>query len=772
LLVEDEPAHAELVSRAFEARGDQFVLQIAHSLSEAQERLSENAVLSLIIADWRLPDGDGTELIISPIKERVPVIIMTSHGSERVAVEAMRAGALDYVIKSDTTLLDMPHIAERAIRSWNNLVKSKQMEEDLRAKDAMLRSIYQVSPLAITLVDLAGRVQLWNPAAERIFGWTEQELLGKLNPILMPERDSASYKNTGPLDTTDTITDLEIVRQRKDNSPVDISLSTAPLVDGDGNIIGRMAIITDITQRKKAETQILNIAKGVSAATGETFFHSLVEHLATSLNADMAYIAELVDDNHERVRTIAVYAEGKPAENIEYALANTPCEHLLNGGMGVYPQHVRTQFPQDQLLQQLDIEGYIGVPLFDSANNAMGLMAVLFHNPLRNSTMAESMLRIFGARAAAELERMRTEQQIERQVQRLAALRSIDTAINNSLDLRVTLNIFLDHVLSQLHVDAADLYLFDTTTQTLDLMTVRGFRSSASRNTHFRLGECYVGRVALERKPISIPFLSQPPAEFLRAKMFIAEGFHAYIAMPLISKGQIKGVLEVFHRAGLAVDQDWMDFMTMLSSQAAIAIDNMSLFERLQRTNIDLSLAYDTTLEGWSRALELRDQETQGHTDRVVEMTLRLAHEMGINDHELVQIRRGALLHDIGKMGIPDHILLKPGDLDEQEWAIMRQHPTYAYQLLSPITYLRPALDIPYCHHEHWDGSGYPRGLKGEQIPLAARIFTVVDVWDALRSERPYRGTWEKSMVRAYLHEHAGTMFDPNVVQIFLNMDI
>ena len=155
-----------------------------------------------------------------------------------------------------------------------------------------------------------------------------------------------------------------------------------------------------------------------------------------------------------------------------------------------------------------------------------------------------------------------------------------------------------------------------------------------------------------------------------------------------------------------------MAFWKRFAGQAAIAIDNAQLFENLQHSNAELVLAYDTTIEGWSHALDLRDKETEGHTQRVTEMTLRLAKAMGIDEAELVHIRRGALLHDIGKMGVPDNILLKPGELTEEEWGSCTQHPQLAYDLLSPIAYLRPALDIPYCHHEKWDGTGYPRGLE------------------------------------------------------------
>jgi putative nucleotidyltransferase with HDIG domain len=246
------------------------------------------------------------------------------------------------------------------------------------------------------------------------------------------------------------------------------------------------------------------------------------------------------------------------------------------------------------------------------------------------------------------------------------------------------------------------------------------------------------------------------------------EDFTEYYGVPLIAKGLLKGILEVFHRSPLSPDPEWMNYLETLAGQAAIAIDNAQLFEGMQRSNLELVTAYDATIAGWSRALDLRDKETEGHSLRVTELTVQLAKRMGVNQHDIVQIRRGALLHDIGKLGVPDHILHKPAELDRIEWAIMRQHPTYAFNMLLPINYLRSALDIPYCHHEKWDGSGYPRGLKGEEIPLAARIFAVVDVWDALHSNRPYRSGWEIEKTREYIIEESGKHFDPQVVEAFL----
>jgi putative nucleotidyltransferase with HDIG domain len=207
-----------------------------------------------------------------------------------------------------------------------------------------------------------------------------------------------------------------------------------------------------------------------------------------------------------------------------------------------------------------------------------------------------------------------------------------------------------------------------------------------------------------------------------------------------------------------------------MAEQAAIAIDNALLFEDLQRTNIELTLAYDATIEGWSRALDLRDHATEGHAQRVTEATLRLARALGMQEADLVHARRGSLLHDIGKMAIPDGILLKPGPLDELEWEAMRRHPVSAFEWLAPISFLRPSMDIPYCHHERWDGNGYPRRLKGEEIPLAARIFAVVDNWDALRSNRPYRKAWPDAQVKVHLESLAGTYFDASILRTFLEI--
>ncbi len=275
---------------------------------------------------------------------------------------------------------------------------------------------------------------------------------------------------------------------------------------------------------------------------------------------------------------------------------------------------------------------------------------------------------------------------------------------------------------------------------------------------------------------------AQTEAEFERWEG--TDYIRGWIGIPLIAYNRVIGHIGLDSRTVGGFGEHHGELAQTLANQAAMAIENARLYESEQRrrmenarllddlqlSNLELSLAYDITLEGWGRALEMRDKETHGHTRRVTELTLRLARKMGIPESEITAIRRGVLLHDIGKMGVSDAILRKPGPLSPEEWIEMRKHPQYAYDLLYPIAYLRSSIDIPYCHHEKWDGSGYPRGIEGEEIPLVARIFSVVDVWDAVLHDRPYLNAWSEEQAVAYIQMESGAFFDPKVVEAFLEI--
>ncbi len=370
--------------------------------------------------------------------------------------------------------------------------------------------------------------------------------------------------------------------------------------------------------------------------------------------------------------------------------------------------------------------------------------------------------------ALVEEKTKKQSESIFRQFKRLSALQNVNIAITTNIDLQLPLFLLLEQVTDQLEVDAADVLLMDEKQEQLLFVAGRGFQTDALRYTKLNVGEGLAGRVADSKEVVRINNLEAERTLLKHNPTLAREDFIAYYGIPLTSKGKVLGVLELFNRSPLNPDAEWLNFLNLLASETAVAIDNALLYRDLEKSNLDLAIAYETTIEGWARTLELRDRETEGHSQRVLDLTMRLARKMNFTDDELVNIQRGALLHDVGKMGIPDNVLLKESPLSAEEWEIMRKHPTYAYEMLSTIPFLKKAIDIPYCHHEKWDGSGFPRGLIGEEIPLSARIFSIVDVWDALRTDRPYRTAWSEERTLTYIKEQSGKHFDPKIVEVFI----
>ena len=415
------------------------------------------------------------------------------------------------------------------------------------------------------------------------------------------------------------------------------------------------------------------------------------------------------------------------------------------------------------------IHSWLGVPLL-IGDRVCGALVVQSYQANKFTHDDQRLLQLLGNQVAVALENSRLYENSQRRLSRLASLHEIDLAISGSVDLRTTLDVLIGHLLHTLGVDAACVLFYNQTSQTLEYVNAKGFRTTSLQYTSLKIGTGLAGKAALEHSLVYIPDLTVEATSLQQSPQFAKEEFVTYLAQPLIAKGELVGVLEVFHRQKLTPDPEWFRFLDSLSGSAAIAIDRLNLFNDLEKSHTELKQAYDATIEGWSRAIELRDGETSGHSRRVVALTMNLARKMGLSEEELTHMRRGSLLHDIGKMAVPDGILLKAGKLSDEEWLVMKKHPGFAYEMLSKINYLEQALEIPYAHHERWDGSGYPRGLAGEDIPLQARIFAVVDVWDALQSDRPYREAWPKEKAIQYLRDESGKEFDPAVVQEFLDL--
>ncbi len=366
------------------------------------------------------------------------------------------------------------------------------------------------------------------------------------------------------------------------------------------------------------------------------------------------------------------------------------------------------------------------------------------------------------------IERVNLYQKIKKQLMHLESLHAIDQAITSIYDIQVINNIILDQACRELDGDAADILMLNSPLNALEFYGRRGFKDSTLIGGRISLTTSVAGKVLLEKEDLFIPNLDENQLPFIQKHLSI-ENFKSYFAKPLSLKGKAIGVMEIFMRRPFYPDEEWISFFESLATQAAVAYDSYQKYFDLQKMQMNMASSFRSTLETWSKSLELHDIETEGHIRRVTDETLDLARKLGIAEKELPNIERGALLHDIGKLAIMDDILQKKGPLTDEEWKEIKRHPQVSRDLLSNVKMLEDALDIPYSHHENWDGSGYPQGLKGEEIPLSARIFAVVETYDALISPRPYREAWSKKQAVRYLIDQKDKKFDPNIVDLFLD---
>lgn len=662
----------------------------------------------------------------------------------------------------------------------------------LQRAESFLHAVIQAARDAVVAIDHEGKVTLWSPGAQRIFGYSPEEAMGKeAHALLAPPDSYERYRSAfhkfarsgkGPL----VGRTFELVARKRSGSTVPVELSLASFVDPTSRRPQAVAVIRDITLRKRAENLVsryvrlleslcTNARELVSTLDDRLLAEKAAKACVEILGADLAWLGLSRADG--KVESVAHYpADHRYPSSILVCWdagpeAEGPTGTAIRTGQAQVVTDTKVEervAPWRDLMAKYGLRSSAAIPL-RSGDRVLGALNLYSR---RREFFSADLLHVaetLASLAAAGLENAPILRESQERLSRLQALHDIDLAITSSFDPRVPLCILLEEVVKQLAVDAADVLILRPETQMLEFLAGRGFRSREIERTRLRVGEGYAGQVALSKQVMVVPDLREV-SDFVRKDLLLREGFVAFACAPLVARGRALGVLETFHCSPLRQTDYWAEFLEALASQAAIAIENARFVSDLERVNADLVAAYDATIEGWSRAMDYRDKETEGHTSRVTQLTVQLARRLGVKEEDIVHMRRGALLHDMGKLGVPDSVLNKPGPLTEEEWELMRRHPQIAYEMLSPIAYLRPALDIPLYHHERWDGSGFPRGLKGEQIPLAARIFAVVDVWDALTSERPYRPAWSSEEARTYLREQAGRLFDPRVVQVFLQV--
>lgn len=542
------------------------------------------------------------------------------------------------------------------------------------------------------------------------------------------------------------------------------NIHCTPTRDENGQISGAFGIANNITQLKKlnkVQGSVLRIDSELGNAITRAEMYSIIQNNLIeifqisncAILSKKSITGELLD---EFVYGDWLAEKKSPRSNTDYAWIIQESKRILSNGS---PYAVEKGFSDPNSSNGSYISG---TPL-TARDEKLGVLWIGRTTPF--SEDEKQWLVEIGEMIGKALYRALQLERSNRRLQRFEALHAIDKALIGSLDIQVVLQVFLDQVVQNLEIDAADVFLHNRDHHSLRYSNGLGFTYGSLMKNSFQLGEGLPGSVALQRKQIKIDKLQLSSIPIVRKSLIAKEKFVAYLGIPLITRGKLMGVLEIFHRKPIKIGTEWADFIKTLADQAAIATDTLSQFSYIKKYNAELEHAYDATLISWGRALDLREQETESQIQRIIQRTEHLSRVMGISEEELVNIRRGVILHDIGKIGISDEILKKSGPLTGDEWMLVRNHPLHAFEMLKQIEFLLPALDIPYYHHERWDGSGYPQGLKGEQIPLTARIFAVIDVWECLSSDRPYRKAWPEDKIIKFILAQAGKQFDPRVVE-------
>ncbi len=634
-----------------------------------------------------------------------------------------------------------------------NIHDRKMAEEALRESETKFKTLYESANDAIFIMDENQYIDC-NHRAEEMFGCSRTELIGKtpvdFSPQYQPDGtlsvEIAEQRLQAVLEGTPQV--FEWLHHCPGGREFFAEVSLNPIELNHRRLV--QGIVRDVTDR---------IQKMIALQVSEERFRTVIEQLSDGFI--------LIDD------------EGKILEwnSAQEKITGLKKEVVLGRHIWDVQKEMRPPDKRDteyvaklreiaQKIMQNDIFTLEVVPLEMVIISASGQRLILEQTIFPIVTHSGNRV---GSIIRDVTETRSAQQRIQQQVNKLRALREIDQHITTRKPVDDTLHTVLQQAHQYLHADGVNILLLSEQGDHLLRQHSLGLAVDVFECPGYSQQKGLAWQAVQNQSTVQCRtkdgLNSEPACDCLQTY-----GVQMVIATPLVSSARILGVMEAYLFSPDAVDQEWVDYFETLAGQAAIAIDTELLIETLTHSNQDLKVAYESTITGWSKALELRDKETKGHSDRVMDLSVKLALRLGFSSEQMKHFRRGVLLHDIGKMGIPDNILLKPGPLSDDEWMIMRQHPVFAYQLLKDIPYLRPALDVPYCHHERWDGSGYPRGLKGTEIPLEARIFAVVDVWDALISDRPYRPALPPSEVRHYLQQQAGKLFDPDIVQLFLEL--
>jgi len=669
-------------------------------------------------------------------------------------------------------LLTLQDITERILTEE----KSAQLTANLKGVQSAINA-----GAIVSITDTKGNIEFANENFIEICKYSLEEIIGKNQHILNSGYHSREYfRDMWEIISAGKTWHGEICNRAKDSSLYWVEAAISPILDEQNKPVKYISVQFDVTERKKAEDDLLSRTNELeilfsistklrAARTSDEMLPLVLKEIQHLLNTDASAIVLLGGEGTQQLTYAAGSGALAPNTGRHISLEQSISGQVLMTKQAYITQDLAND-PQRApgMLGVDELGAAVFMPLQSEAD-VLGILIVAWgkYLPLRTFSSAEiQLLSTIGEMVGNALRRAHLFTDAFRRLKGMQASQNIDLAITSRFDAQQILHVLLVETISQLKVNAAAVLLINPATHKLDYSAGLGFDTNIIKQTSLNIGEGYAGRAVSERRAQTSED-ALLDKDLARMVLITEEGFKSYICVPLITKGTVLGVLEIFQRSPFNASPEWMSYFTALATQAAIGMHNANLFNDLERSTIELIHAYDATIEGWSRALDLREHETERHTARVTEMTLKLAKEFGVPAEEMIHIRRGGLLHDIGKMGVPDSILLKAASLTDEEWTIMRMHPQHAYEMIKPIHYLEPALDIPYCHHERWDGTGYPRGLQGMDIPLAARIFAVCDVWDAVTHDRPYHKAWPTDEALRYILSQAGSHFDPQVVHAF-----
>ena len=601
------------------------------------------------------------------------------------------------------------------------------------------RALIENSAEGIAILDAQGMIRYIAPAEKRLTGFPVEESLGQSIFARLHPDDQARVAAlfTESIRTPGAIATTEYRVLHKDGTWHDYEATGRNLLD-DPNVAGVVINYRDISARKRAESTL---------AQREGYFRALIENAADGVaildqQGCFQYFSPSVD------RVLGYRAEellGRSAFDL------------------IHPDDVAGVFTAFQEGIQIPAKFTLLEFRARHGSGAWVHLDAAAHNMLDDPSVTGI---IVNYRDVSD--RKHAQAAIQQHAAELETLANVAAALRQAPTRDAILPLLLEQTIRLFHADGGALIL--RAASDLVIASARGTAETWIGTRHAPESDL-LQTVLTTGEQHFISDIANASAEKPGALLVaLMDTMRACACIPLKTAHEVIGILFLASRTPRAPTPEELRLLAAISEMAERAIQRATLYEQAEQHASEIAQAYDNTLAGWARALELRDELTEGHTRRVTELTLRLARAINITEDQLVHIRHSAILHDIGKMGIPDSILHKAGPLTGLEQEIMRRHPQYAYDMLSAIAFLRPALDIPYCHHEHWDGTGYPRGLRGEHIPLAARIFALVDVWDALTSNRPYRRAWSPDQVRAYIREHTSTHFDPQLAEIFLNL--